>query len=87
MPDYAQIWHAALYHWIFVTLNRKDYLLLHGAWRHWAVARQHGGILILPHVPRSALPVLAGSIETLIAQPSRTRENTVYSWTASAGWC
>jgi len=31
LPDYAQLWHAMLRDWVFITLNRKDYLLLHGA--------------------------------------------------------
>jgi hypothetical protein len=31
-PDYAQLWHATLQRRFFLTQNRKDYLLLHGAW-------------------------------------------------------
>ncbi len=30
--DYEQLWFAATRGWIFLTLNRKDYTLLHGAW-------------------------------------------------------
>jgi hypothetical protein len=44
LPDYAQLWHAALHGWVFITLNRKDYVLLHGAWLLWGVAQQHPGI-------------------------------------------
>ncbi len=29
--DYEQLWFAAECAWVFVTLNRKDYELLHGA--------------------------------------------------------
>ncbi|HVA92650.1 MAG TPA: DUF5615 family PIN-like protein [Chloroflexota bacterium] len=86
IPDYAQLWHSAIHNWIFVTLNRKDYLLLHGAWQHWDVSRQHGGILMLPHVPRANLPTLAAAIDTLVSNPSTILGNAVYGWTASAGW-
>ncbi|MGH2409140.1 MAG: DUF5615 family PIN-like protein [Chloroflexota bacterium] len=86
IPDYAQLWHAALHDWIFVTLNRKDYLLLHGAWQHWGVPRRHGGILILAHVPRINLPTLAAEIDTLVLNSSMIGDNAVFGWTASAGW-
>lgn len=86
VPDYVQLWHAALHGWIFVTLNRKDYLLLHGAWQHWGVPRQHAGILVLPHVPRADLPALAAAIDALVSSPLIVQGNALYSWTASAGW-
>jgi hypothetical protein len=86
LPDYAQLWHAAVHDWIVVTLNRKDYLLLHGAWQHWGVSRAHAGILVLPHVPRADLPTVAAAIDALVSQPLTILDNTLYSWTASAGW-
>jgi 3-mercaptopyruvate sulfurtransferase SseA len=45
--DYEQLWFAAMRGWVLLTLNRKDYMLLHGAWKHWGVDRQHAGTIIL----------------------------------------
>jgi hypothetical protein len=64
IPDYAQLWYVAHSKLIFVSLNRNDYLLLHGAWLHWGVTPAHPGILIAPHVPRNAL----GKLRTAIRQ-------------------
>jgi hypothetical protein len=86
LPDYAQLWHAALHGWVFITLNRKDYALLHGAWRLWGVAHQHPGILIAPHVPRADLVGLAAAIDALVANPVTVLANTLFEWTATAGW-
>lgn len=86
VPDYAQLWHAALHGWVFVTLNRKDYMLLHGAWQHWGVPREHGGILILPHVTRINLPPLAAAIDVLVSNPATRVGNVVHARTVSAGW-
>ena len=84
-PDYMQLGHAALQGWVFVALNRKDYLLLQGAWRLWGVAMQHPGILIAPHVPRIDPPVLAAGIETLVTEPGNVLDDMLYQWTGS-GW-
>ena len=54
--DDDQLLLAAQRGWTLVTHNRKDYELLHDAWRRWfsafAVAATHAGILILPHRDR-----------------------------------
>jgi len=84
-PDYMQLGHAALQGWVFVALNRKDYLLLQGAWRLWGVAMQHPGILIAPHVPRTDLAVLASGIETLVTGPGSVLDAMLHQWTGS-GW-
>ena len=86
LPDYAQLWHAALQGWIFVTLNRKDYQLLHGAWQQWGVPQHHAGILVLPHVPRANLPTVVEAIDRLVANPLTVRDNALYGWTESTGW-
>ena len=86
VPDHAQLWHAALHSWIFVTLNRRDFLLLHGAWLHWGVPRRHAGILVLPHVPRASLPTAAAAIDALVADPLTVLGNALYVWTAATGW-
>jgi hypothetical protein len=86
VADDAQLWHAALNRWTFVTLNRRDYQMLHGAWRHWSVPRQHAGILVLPHVPRADLPALSAAIDALVSDPSAVLANGFYTWTAAIGW-
>ena len=85
-PDYDQLWHATLHGWILVTLNRKDFVLLHGAWRHWDVTRQHAGILVAPHVPSSNLAGLAATIDVLVSDPAIELSNALYVWAARAGW-
>jgi hypothetical protein len=69
-----------------VTLNRKDCMLLYGAWLHWGVTQQHPGILIAPHVPRADPPGLAAAIDALAADPAAVLGNTLRGWTATAGW-
>jgi hypothetical protein len=43
---------AADRRWTLVTHNKRDFVLLHGAWRVWTVAwdvkRSHHGIVIIP---------------------------------------
>jgi hypothetical protein len=85
-PDYDQLWYAALNGWTLVTLNRKDYQLLHGAWHRWAVARQHAGILVAPHVPSRHLADLAAAIDAVATDPNITLSNALYAWTAASGW-
>lgn len=64
--DYDQLWFAALRGLIFVTLNRADYTLLHGAWLHWGVARTHAGIIVLHHMAPSDLVPIAQDIDELV---------------------
>ena len=46
--------------WIFVTNNKKDFTLLHGAWKRWATAwgvtAQQFGILTMPQESPRAPP-------------------------------
>jgi hypothetical protein len=50
--DDVQLLTAASNNWILVTHNRRDFLLLHRAWRNWAAALQlslrHSGMLVIP---------------------------------------
>lgn len=85
-PDYDQLWYATLHGRTLVTLNRRDYQLLHGAWRRWGVSRQHAGILVAPHVPRRDLGSLAAAIDALVSDPIIALRNTLYAWTTASGW-
>lgn len=54
--DDAQLLTAAQDGWILVTPNRRDFRLLHDAWRTWAPAfglalPSHPGILVLDPAP------------------------------------
>ena len=86
VPDDDQLWQAALRGWTLVTLNRRDYELLHSAWLRWGVTRQHAGILVLPHVRRSDLPMLAAAIDGLVSNPVTALSNALYVWSPSFGW-
>jgi hypothetical protein len=80
---------AAQRGWTLVTHNRKDFLLLHDAWRHWAsawgVAEPHAGILIVPQPPGASHAQIAAALEALISGgPSLT--NQLYLWRPASGW-
>ena len=76
---------AAQNRWIFVTCNRKDFVLLHDAWVRWSLAWQmqkhHAGILI---VPQDQPMRLAGNIHRFI-QTNPSLMNQLYIL-RPAGW-
>ncbi len=67
--DYEQLWFAATPGLIFLTLNRADYTLLHGAWQHWNVARSHAGIIVLHHLTKEDLMPIAEETSNLVRHP------------------
>lgn len=67
--DYEQLWFAAAQGAILLTLNRKDYTLLHGAWKHWGVDRPHAGIIILHAMDAIELRPIAEDIDTFVRNP------------------
>lgn len=84
--DDAQLSLAAQRGWILVTHNRKDFRLLHDAWRRWGrdwgVTPRHPGILIVPQRSAEELIALVRDFLTL-ALPL---ENELYEWSPAAGW-
>lgn len=76
---------------IFVTNNRKDFSLLHGAWRRWAaawgVSPEHFGILIMPQEARGLLPrtQVVQAIDGLI-RGGTPLVNECHAWRPSNGW-
>ena len=72
-----------------VTHNRKDFLLLHDAWRRWpaavgAVFPSHPGILVLDHrLDPELAPVLAAF---LAAAPPAPAAGELYWWRVGSGW-
>jgi Domain of unknown function (DUF5615) len=80
--DDAQLLAAAQQQRILVTHNRKDYVLLHDAWRRWPVAwgtlaPPHAGILVLDHRPEREL---AAAVETFIAAVHHDPANLLCWW-------
>jgi len=77
--------------WIFVTNNKKDFTLLHGAWMRWsaawAVSHRHAGILIMPQEGPGPLPrtVVAQAIDDLL-RSGAPLANECYEWRRSSGW-
>lgn len=67
--DYEQLWFAAMQDLVLLTLNRKDYMLLHGAWKHWRVDRPHAGIIILHAMDATELTSVAEDINRFVRNP------------------
>jgi hypothetical protein len=74
---------------LLVTHNRRDFILLHDAWRSWPTAfglvlPDHPGIFVLDH----ALPeTLFRAITVLLAaMPPNALLNELFSWRRSTGW-
>jgi hypothetical protein len=73
----------------FVTHNRMDCVLLHGAWRRWppawgVVAPPHPGILVLDRRPDAEL--VASLTALLGATPPAPLAGELYWWRAGRGW-
>ncbi len=72
--------------WTIVTHNKKDFNLLHGAWRRWSTAwgiqHAHAGILVLGE---AAPTILANAIIDLLAGDPPLR-NHLYQWRPGRAW-
>lgn len=85
--DSHQFFFAVQGDYVLVVHNRKDFVLLHDAWRRWMGAwcgdRAHPGILIVPqHVPAATL---AQAIHDHVTS-GVTLTNQLYEWSPAAGW-
>ncbi|HVC33831.1 MAG TPA: hypothetical protein VNL16_10010 [Chloroflexota bacterium] len=71
----------------FVTHNRKDYLLLHDAWRGsaaaWAIRARHAGILCLPHnqQPHELFPAI-----DVFLRAGFPVANAIHTYDLAASW-
>ncbi len=78
---------AAQHGWTLVTHNRKDFILLHNAWRRWTgawqVPAQHGGILIVPQVWPAHQT--ASAIDSFVRMGASLK-NQLYVWRQNSGW-
>lgn len=68
--DDEQLLIAASENWVLITHNRKDFELLHDAWRRWSaawkIAPTHAGILVLPQEAPWTPAILATEIESFL---------------------
>ena len=86
--DEVHLLFAAQQDRVLLTHNRKDYVLLHDAWRHWpsawgVLAPPHAGILVLDHRPERELAV---AIDAFLAAVSLPPANALYWWRYRYGW-
>jgi hypothetical protein len=68
--DHEQLWFAAQRGWILITVNRRDFESLHGAWLLWSVPRSHAGIIVLYHPSEEELEAIAQEIDDLATDPA-----------------
>lgn len=79
---------------ILVVYNRKDFLLLHRAWRRWfgewgtTPPPQHPGILCLPQPPTPDAEAAAELVDRFVraAEPGGTLANRFFRWSGGRGW-
>lgn len=85
--DGRQLLHATQNGWIFVTHNRKHFVVLHEAWMEWTgawqVPERHAGIIVLPH----GIPArdMAREIDQFLHR-AHPFANHLYEWTPHGGW-
>lgn len=76
--------HAAR---VLVTCNRKDFVLLHGAWNHWSrdwgVSPQHAGVLVIRNDWPPELTVQHVHEFFALGLPTANR---LYRYVAERGW-
>lgn len=89
ITDDAHLLIAAERREIFVTHNRKDFELLHDAWRRWSrawgVARSHAGILIVAQLDRSWWARVAAELAAFV-ESDPMLSNALYKWSPASGW-
>ncbi len=87
--DEVQLLTAAQQGQVFLTHNRKDYILLNDAWSRWPRAwgvqvPPHSGILVLDHRPE--LELAAAVAAFLAATPPAPLANSLVWWRYRLGW-
>ncbi len=87
--DDAQLLTAARNGWILITHNRRDFMMLHDAWRTWPAAF---GLALPPHpgslVLDQALPdVLTNIVSGFLAgMPGESWINELFWWRRAGTW-
>lgn len=90
VPDERQLWYAAERGWTVVTMNRRDYRLLHRAWllwtHEWNVQSPHAGVLILDHLLPADVPRVVNAIHDFVRDAGIHLPNALHDWNRNAGW-
>lgn len=91
IDDARQLALAARAGRLFVTYNRRDFLLLHCAWRLWshdwgvAGRAHHAGILLLPQPPILAAERAAYLLDQFV-RDRVVATNRFFAWSSHDGW-
>jgi hypothetical protein len=87
--DHLQLLIAAHNSWLFVTHNRRDFILLHDAWRlwseYWQIAPRHGGIAIVPQSQQWTIREMSRHLDILLAG-GYPLANEIYQWQEQGNW-
>lgn len=87
--DDEHLLFAALQGRVLITRDKKDYRLLHRAWRRWPAARQidqqHSGILIIPQPPEWQESRAADELHRFL-QTAPALRNALYQYMTKTGW-
>lgn len=74
---------------VLIMHNRKDFILLHDAWRRWSaewnVTRRHAGILVVAQLNPTWISRTATEVVTLV-ETDLSLANMLYIWRPAAGW-
>jgi hypothetical protein len=82
LPDYLQFLYAYREQRIFVTKNKKDLALLHGAWLSWGHPA-HYGVLVIPDNVEDG--ELMRQIDALMRR-STPLSNKLHDYDPRRGW-
>lgn len=87
--DDEQLLTAASLRRTLITHDRRDFELLHDAWRRWSAAWQidppHFGILVIPQGESWSSAQAAGEVNRFLAS-GVPLANELYRWTEERGW-
>lgn len=87
--DDAHLLLAAQQGRTLISHNRRDFEMLHDAWRRWAIAWQvepeHAGILIIPQRSPWLYDQVAQEVGSFLAS-GQPLANELYWWSVGHGW-
>ncbi|MGH2535123.1 MAG: DUF5615 family PIN-like protein [Thermomicrobiales bacterium] len=89
--DEEQLAYAASLGRTLITHNRRDFLLLQKAWRHWSdiwdvePRPPHAGILAPLQPPHQSMNEAASAIDSFVRSEA-TLSNRFFEWKGGRGW-
>jgi hypothetical protein len=88
--DGRQLLTAAEHDWVLVTHNRRDFIVLHDAWRCWTAAWRvqldHAGIVVVPRSVRGEtwLPVTIAQRLNELVGSDEFSAGQLFTWSREA---